>query len=68
MDWFTADNHFYHKNIIKLCSRPFETLEDMRRALIDNWNTRVDKKDTVWHYSLISLHPSMWQKSSTLQS
>lgn len=49
MDWFTADNHFYHKNIIKLCSRPFETLEDMHRALIDNWNNRVNKKDTVWH-------------------
>ena len=28
MLFFTADAHFGHANILKLCGRPFDTLED----------------------------------------
>lgn len=48
MIYFTADHHFGHKNIIKHCSRPFQTLAEMDEALIANWNAVVKKNDTVY--------------------
>jgi calcineurin-like phosphoesterase family protein len=47
--WFTSDTHFRHKNIIKYCNRPFETVEVHDAALIRNWNACVQKEDTVYH-------------------
>ena len=32
-----ADTHLFHKNIINYCGRPFENVEEMNRAIIDNW-------------------------------
>ena len=46
---FTADTHFYHANIIKYCKRPYDTVDEMNEALIDNWNSVVGVKDTVYH-------------------
>jgi calcineurin-like phosphoesterase family protein len=45
---FTADNHFNHRNILKYCNRPFETIEDMNFVLIENWNSVVTEKDDVY--------------------
>lgn len=44
----TADTHFYHKNIIKYCDRPFESVEDMNWDIIRRWNEAVDSNDIVW--------------------
>jgi len=46
--FFTADLHFGHGNIIDFCDRPFENVEDMNRALISNWNSRVSNDDHVY--------------------
>ena len=46
--FFTSDCHFDHANIIKYCSRPFETAEEMNRQLILNWNKVVSWDDTVF--------------------
>lgn len=46
--WFTADTHFGHGNIIKYSGRPFKTAEEMNTALINNWNARVGRRDTVF--------------------
>jgi len=46
--WFTSDIHFNHKNIIKYCQRPWETVDEMNEALIANWNSVVKKDDTVF--------------------
>ena len=47
--WLSSDHHFHHSNIIKYCNRPFETVEEMNQALIDNWNSVVGKDDDVYH-------------------
>ena len=47
--WFTADTHFGHKNIIRYCQRPFVDVEEMNRALIENWNSVVSPDDLVFH-------------------
>jgi len=46
--FFTADLHFGHNEIIKFCDRPFENVSEMNRALINNWNSRVNNDDHVY--------------------
>ena len=46
--WFTSDTHFWHKNVIEYCQRPFESVEEMNETLIKNWNDRVKKNDTIY--------------------
>lgn len=48
MFWFISDTHFNHTNILKYCSRPFKTIEEMNKTIIDNWNSRVQSNDTVF--------------------
>ena len=48
MVYFTADTHFGHNAIIRMCSRPFEDVNEMNRALIDSWNARVHEDDTIY--------------------
>lgn len=46
-DWFTADLHLGHENIIGYSGRPFTTLHEMDRALVDAWNERVGDDETI---------------------
>jgi len=47
--FFTADSHFFHKNIISYCQRPFKSVEEMHKVLIENWNKVVGRNDLVYH-------------------
>lgn len=47
--FLTSDTHHFHKNILKYCSRPWDTVEEMNEALIKNWNSVVGKDDHVYH-------------------
>ena len=47
--FFTSDTHFGHANIIKYCSRPFNSATHMDEMLISNWNETVGPEDTVFH-------------------
>lgn len=48
MIWFTSDNHFFHKNVIRLCNRPFENLHVMHEHMIEEWNKRVKGNEKVY--------------------
>ena len=48
MDWFTADLHLNHKRIIKYSNRPFSSVEEMDRTIIDNINSVVKNGDTLY--------------------
>lgn len=48
MVYFISDLHFGHENIIKLCSRPFESVEEMDWELIRRWNLKVGDDDLVY--------------------
>lgn len=48
MIYYTADLHLGHANVIRHCDRPFDDVEEMDAALIENWNRRVKDKDQVY--------------------
>lgn len=48
MIYYTGDLHLGHANVIQLCARPFQTVEEMDEALIANWNRRINAGDSVY--------------------
>lgn len=48
MNWYTSDMHFGHENILKLCNRPFDSVEQMNNTIVRRWNTRVRSDDNVY--------------------
>jgi len=48
--YLTSDCHFNHINILKYEpeTRPFETIEEMNETIINNWNSVVSNKDTIY--------------------
>lgn len=52
--FFTADTHFFHRNIIKHCYRPFHSPREMNEAIITIWNRQVMKDDEVYHLGDVS--------------
>ena len=48
MNFYIADMHFGHKNIIRYDNRPFGSVEEMDKALIQLWNETVGSDDIVY--------------------
>lgn len=48
-----ADTHFSHKKVTEF--RPFATIEEHDRELVERWNSTVRKDDTVWHLGDVCL-------------
>lgn len=48
MIYYTADLHLGHSNALKFDNRPFADVDEMDRALIENWNSRVTDGDSVY--------------------
>ncbi len=46
--WFTADFHLGHKNIIRYCNRPFDSVEAMNSAILERLNSAVKAKDVLY--------------------
>jgi calcineurin-like phosphoesterase family protein len=47
--FFTADHHFGHPAILRYTKRPWQTTDEMNRALVTAWNAVVSPSDTVYH-------------------
>ena len=63
MNFWTADWHFFHKNIIKYCDRPFKQEKHMRNAFINNFNETVGKGDTTFVLGDVAmLGGSQWER------
>lgn len=46
--FFSSDLHLHHSRIIDYCNRPYASEEEMTTTLINNWNSVINKKDTVY--------------------
>lgn len=46
--FLTADQHFGHHNIIKLCNRPFIDVNMMTETMIKCWNEVVKPEDEIY--------------------
>lgn len=57
---FISDTHFYHKNIIGYANRFFDStpegIEKMNQTMIDNWNHKVKKDDTIIHLGDVAMN------------
>ena len=47
-NYYIADLHLGHANVIHLDNRPFGTIEGMEREIIYRWNNRITPQDTVY--------------------
>ena len=48
MNFYIADTHFGHANIIRYDNRPFTDAAEMDSVMIDRWNCAVSGEDTVY--------------------
>lgn len=48
MIFYIADTHFGDERIMKLCHRPFGSVTEMNKKIMQNWNKTVTEDDTVY--------------------
>lgn len=48
MLYFISDTHFGHEAIIKLCNRPFNSVQEMDCYMIDRWRETISNNDKVY--------------------
>jgi len=48
MNYFCSDQHLFHKNIIKYCNRPFDSVDHMNKEILRKWNEKITIDDTVY--------------------
>jgi calcineurin-like phosphoesterase family protein len=55
-NFFIADTHFNHINVLKYTSRSFSCIEEMNESIIQNWNKEVRPEDNVFHLGDFGFH------------
>lgn len=48
MKLYISDTHFGHVNIMRLSKRPFSSVQEMDKVMIENWNKVVKPNDEVY--------------------
>jgi calcineurin-like phosphoesterase family protein len=48
MNFYTADPHFFHANIIEFCNRPFTSVTEMNGRILSNYQSVMTPKDDLW--------------------
>lgn len=67
--FFTSDLHFGHKNILNFAKpRPFSTIQEHDKAIIDNWNSVVKDNDIVYILGDLALGLNMEQLEINLKA
>lgn len=54
--WLISDTHFSHKNTLRYCGRPFFTIEQCDRAIVDRCNQIVGPEDILIHLGDVAMH------------
>lgn len=49
MIYIVSDTHFFHRNIIEYCDRPYDNIEIMNEDIVNKWNSIVKEDDIVFH-------------------
>lgn len=55
MIFFSADQHWYHLNVIRYCNRPYSSVEEMNEDMVSKWNSVVGPQDSVYVLGDVSL-------------
>ena len=48
MNYYIADTHFGHESVLRFDNRPFCSIEENDRTLIEYWNARVTNNDHIY--------------------
>ena len=56
MNYYISDTHFGDNRIIELCRRPFKDLDEMTNTISRNWNSIVEKNDSVYIVGDFAMH------------
>lgn len=48
MNYYIADCHFGHAAVLRFDNRPFDSVEEMEKIMVLNWNSVVKPGDTVY--------------------
>lgn len=46
--YFTSDLHLGHENIVSVCKRPFDSVDEMDKIIMEIWNNTVADDDTIF--------------------
>lgn len=68
MRYIISDTHFGHDNIREYCDRPFDSVEQMDKEMLLNWNNEVSVDDTIIHLGDIRHHPDSLGAGGWLES
>ncbi len=71
MYFFTADEHYFHANIIlpTYCDRPYKSEKEMRLDIMSRHNDIVSPKDEVYHMGDFAMcGTSQWEKVAGMVS
>jgi calcineurin-like phosphoesterase family protein len=66
--WFTADHHFGHPGARSLYRRPFGSVAEMDRQMIERWNAVVRQYDEVWHLGDFAVRQSAGRVDDLLRA
>jgi len=62
MQFIVADQHFWHKNILWFCKRPFSNIFEMNEEIIRRHNSVVGNDDEVYMLGDFAIGSKEWNK------
>ena len=48
VNYYISDPHLGHENIIRMCQRPFASIDEMDDCIMTHWNETVTNADTIF--------------------